>query len=136
MTQDGHDGYYGFARGSGSLHLPRKDDMEEPTEKLIYQEMSQEESSLDWQITTAVMSDKILMKTLEESQSLGEKHAVIARVENGVMRETYVSPESAVKRSFPFNAVQQAFEYYDARDGVCLVIVRDHKVAISVNGLR
>lgn len=120
----------------GPLRRPRKDDMEEPTEKLIYQEMSQEESSLDWHVTTTVMSDKVLMKTLEESQSLGEKHAVIARVENGVMRETYISPESAVKRHFPFNAVQQAFEYYDARDGVCLVIVRDHKVAISVNGLR
>ena len=116
--------------------LARKDDMEEPTGKLIYQEMSQEESALDWHVTTTVMSDKILMKTLEESQSLGEKHAVIARVENGVVRETSISPESAVKRNFPFNAVQQAFDYYDARDGVCLVIVRDHKVAISVNGLR
>jgi len=114
----------------------RKDDMEEPTEKLIYQEMSQEESILDWRVTTTVMSDKTLMKTLEESQSLGEKHAVIARVVNGEIRETYISPESAVKRAFPFNAVQQAFEYYDARDGVCLVIVRDQKVAISVNGLR
>jgi hypothetical protein len=120
----------------GPLHRLRNHDMEEPTEKLIYEEMSQEESSLDWHVTTTVMSDKILMKTLEESQSFGEKHAVIARVENGVMRETYVSPESAVKRNFPFNAVRQAFEYYDARDGVCLVIVRDHKVAISVNGLR
>src|SRR5208283_1692167 len=116
--------------------LARKDDMEEPTEKLIYQEMSQEESTLDWHVTTTVMADRTLMKTLEESQSQGEKHAVIARVENGVMREAYVSPESAVKRNFPFNAVEQAFHYYDARDGVCLVIVRDHKVAISVNGLR
>jgi hypothetical protein len=112
------------------------DDMEEPIEKLIYQEMSQEESTLDWKVTTTVMSDKILMKTLEESQSQGEKHAVIARVENGEMREAYISPESAVKRSFPFNAVEEAFQYYDAKDGVCLVIVRDHKVAISVNGLR
>ena len=127
MTRDTPRAYYGSAR---------MDDREEPTEKLTYQEMSEEESSLDWHVTTAVMSDKVLMKTLEESQSLGEKHAVIARVENGVMREAYVSPESAVKRNFPFNAVQQAFEYYDARDGVCLVIVRDHKVAISVNGLR
>ena len=104
--------------------------MEGPTEKLIYQEMSQEESTLDWRVTTAVMSDKTLMKTL------GEKHAVIARVEDGVLREASISPESAVKRAFPFNAVEQAFQYYDARDGVCLVIVRDHKVAISVNGLR
>ena len=116
--------------------LARKDDMEEPTEKLIYQEMSQEESTLDWHVTTTVMSDRTLMKTLEESQSLGEKHAVIARVENGVMKEASISPESAVKRNFPFNAVEQAFQYYDARDGVCLVIVRDHKVAVSVNGLR
>ena len=127
MTQGTHREYYGPAR---------MDDKEELKEKLIYQEMSQEESSLDWHVTTTVMSDKVLMKTLEESQSLGEKHAVIARVEDGVMREAYISPESAVKRNFPFNAVQQAFEYYDARDGVCLVIVRDHKVAISVNGLR
>jgi hypothetical protein len=122
-----HRAYYGVAR---------EDDMEEPTEKLIYQEMSQEESTLDWHVTTTVMSDRTLMKTLEESQSQGEKHAVIARVENGVMTETYISPESAVKRNFPFNAVEQAFQYYDARDGVCLVIVRNHRVAISVNGLR
>ena len=113
-----------------------KRDMEKPTETLIYQEMSQEESSLDWHVTTTVMSDKVLMKTLEESQALGEKHAVIVRVENGMVQETYISPEAAVKRNFPFNAVQQAFEYYDARDGVCLVIVRERKVAISVNGLR
>ena len=113
-----------------------KMDMEQPTETLIYQEMSQEESSLDWHVTTTVMSDKVLMKTLEESQALGEKHAVIVRVENGMVQETYISPEAAVKRNFPFNAVRQAFEYYDARDGVCLVIVRDRKVAISVNGLR
>jgi hypothetical protein len=113
-----------------------KMDMEKPTETLIYQEMSQEESSLDWHVTTTVMSDKVLMKTLEESQALGEKHAVIVRVENGMVQEMYISPEAAVKRNFPFNAVQQAFEYYDARDGVCLVIVRDRKVAISVNGLR
>ena len=49
----------------------REEDMEEPTEKLIYQEMSQEESTLDWQVTTTVMADTTLMKTLEESQSLG-----------------------------------------------------------------
>jgi len=110
--------------------------MQEPTEKLIYQEMSQEESALDWHVTTTVMADKTLMKTLEESQSQGEKHAVIVRVENGVMTEASISPESAVKKSFPFDAVEQAFQYYNARDGVCLVIVRDHKVAISVNGLR
>jgi hypothetical protein len=110
--------------------------MEQPMEDLSYEEMSQEESNLDWRVTTSVMSDKVLMKTLEESQALGEKHAVIALVEDGELKETYISPESAVKRQFSFNAVQQAFDVYDARNGVCLVIVRDRKVAISINSLR
>jgi hypothetical protein len=102
---------------------------------LIYQEMSKEESSLDWRITASVMSDKVLMKTLEESQSAGEKHAVIARVENGVLKEAWVSPEGAVKKSFPFDPVRQAFEAYTADKGVCLVIVRDNKAVISINSV-
>jgi hypothetical protein len=86
-------------------------------------------------ITARVMSDKVLMKTLEESQSSGEKHAVIARVENGELKETWVSPEAAVKKSFPFDPVRQAFEAYTADRGVCLVIVRDNKAVISINGV-
>ena len=102
---------------------------------LIYQEMSREESSLDWRITAGVMSDKVLMKTLEESQSSGEKHAVIARVENGELKEAYVSPEAAVKKSFPFDPVLQAFEAYETAKGICLLIVRDNKAVISINGV-
>ena len=105
-------------------------------EDLVYQEMSSEENALDWQVTRKVMSDRVLMKTLEESQAHGEKHAVIARVEEGVLKETYVSPETAVRKQFPFEPVEQAFAYYDVRDGVCLVIVRDGKVVIAINGLR
>jgi hypothetical protein len=105
-------------------------------EDLVYQEMSLEENALDWRITRKVMADRVLMKTLEESQASGEKHAVIARVEDGALKETYVSPETAVRKQFPFSPVEQAFSYYDSRDGVCLVIVRDGKVAISINGVR
>ncbi len=103
---------------------------------VTYQEMSPEESALDWNVTTRVMSDRVLMKTLGDSQSQGEKHAVIALVEKGELKETYVSPEAAVKKSFPFNAVEQAFDAYDIGDGVCLLIVRDNKAVISINGLR
>jgi hypothetical protein len=105
-------------------------------EDLVYQEMSEEENALDWLVTRAVMSDPVLMKTLEESQASGEKHAVVARVQEGTLRETYISPEAAVRRLFPFGPVELAFEYYDPRDGVCLVIVRDGKVVVSINGLR
>ncbi len=105
-------------------------------EDLVYQEMSEEENALDWQITRKVMSDRVLMKTLEESQASGEKHAVVARVQEGTLREAYVSPEAAVKKLFPFDPVEQAFGYYDPRDGVCLVIVRDGKVVVSINGVR
>ncbi len=104
--------------------------------ELVYQEMSAEESALDWRVTREVMSNRVLMKTLEESQESGEKHAVVARVEQGTLTEAYVSPEAAVKKLFPFDPVAQAFAYYDPRDGVCLVIVRDGKVVISINGVR
>ena len=65
-------------------------------EDLVYREMTAEESALDWRITTRVMSDAVLMKTLQESQSTGEKHAVVAIVEAGVLTEAYVSPAEAV----------------------------------------
>jgi hypothetical protein len=110
--------------------------MGEAMEDLVYQEMSEEENALDWQVTRKVMADSVLMKTLEESQASGEKHAVVARVEEGTLTEAYVSPETAVRKLFPFGPVEQAFEYYDPRDGVCLVIVRDGKVVISINGVR
>jgi hypothetical protein len=105
-------------------------------ENVVFQEMSPQERMLDWRITRQVMSDAVLMETLQASQSLGEKHAVIAMVENGKLKEAYVSPETAVKKSFPFDPVMQAFNYYEVNDGVCLVIVRDGKAAISVNGIR
>jgi hypothetical protein len=105
-------------------------------EGVTYEDMGPEESALDWSVTKRVMADRVLMATLEASQSGGEKHAVIALVEKGVLQETYVSPETAVKRSYPFNAVQQAFEAYDIGDGVCLLIVRDRKAVISINGMR
>jgi hypothetical protein len=105
-------------------------------ETVVYQEMSPEESGLDWSVTSRVLSDSVLMSTLQASQSGGEKHAVIARVEHGELRETYVSPETAVRKNFPFNAVRQAFDAYDIADGVCLLIIRDNKAVISLNGLR
>ena len=101
-----------------------------------YQEMGPEEESLDWSVTRRVMGDAQLMKTLEASQNSGEKHAVIALVEAGELKETYVSPEAAVRKNFPFNAVEQAFDAYTAGRGVCLLIVRDNKVVISINALR
>ncbi len=105
-------------------------------EGVVYEEMAPEESGLDWSVTSRVLSDRVLMRTLEESQSGGEKHAVIALVEHGELRESYVSPESSVTRNFPFNAVRQAFDAYDIADGVCLLIVRDGKAVISLNALR
>ncbi len=102
---------------------------------LVYQEMGPDEQDLDWRVTRSVMADATLMGTLQDAQSSGEKHAVIALVEESQLKEAYVSPESAVKSAYPFNAVQQAFDFYDPSNGVCLVIVRDGKVVISINGL-
>ena len=102
---------------------------------LLYQEMGPEEQDLDWRVTRSVMADATLMGTLQNAQSAGEKHAVIALVEKGQLKEAYVSPEGAVKSTYPFNAVQQAFDFYDPSNGVCLVIVRDGRVVISINGL-
>ena len=101
-----------------------------------YQDMEPSERALDWRVTRLVMSDPVLMKTLQESQSGGEKHAVVAIVRGGELAETYVSPESAVKKNFPFNAVGQAFAAYEAGRGVCLLLVRDNKAVISINGVR
>lgn len=102
---------------------------------LVYQEIGPEEQEMDWRITRGVMADPTLMGTLENAQSNGQKHAVIALVEGGELKEAYISPEDAVKTAYPFNAVTQAFEFYDPSNGVCLVIVRDGKVVISINGL-
>jgi hypothetical protein len=102
---------------------------------VVYQDMSAEENALDWRITTRVMSDAVLMKTLQESQSTGEKHAVVAIVEGGALTEAYVSPAEAVKKNYPFAPVSQAFEAYTIDRGVCLLIVRDGRAVISINGI-
>ncbi|MGO9409539.1 MAG: hypothetical protein ACLQCB_02165 [Spirochaetia bacterium] len=102
---------------------------------LAYREMGPDEQDLDWRVTKSVLSDATLMGTLQNAQSTGQKHAVVALVEGGQLKEAYVSPEAAVKTAYPFNAVDQAFELYDPSNGVCLVIVRDGKVVISINGL-
>lgn len=101
----------------------------------VFREMGPDEQALDWRVTRAVMSDAVLMKTLQDSQSGGEKHAVIAVVESGELKEAYVSPEKAVLEKFPFDPVRQAFSVYTIDGGVCLLIVRDGKVAVSLNGL-
>ena len=104
-------------------------------EQLIYQEMTEEEEkSLDWFITTTVLSDTPLLKSLEERQSGGEKHAIIAVVENGALKDAYVSPESAVVKNFPFDQVRHGLDYYEIGDEICLVIVRGNKVVISIRG--
>jgi hypothetical protein len=105
-------------------------------ETLVYGEMAEDERDLDWQVTRRVMADRVLMRTLQDSQSAGEKHAVIALVRDGMLQEAYVSPRAAVEKQFPFDPIREAFEYYDLRIGVCLVIVRAGKVAVSVNGIR
>ena len=102
---------------------------------LVYREMGPEEQELDWRVTKSVLADATLMKTLQNAQSTGQKHAIVALVEQGELKEAYVSTETAVKASYPFNPVQQAFDFYDPLNGVCLVIVRDGKVVISINGL-
>ena len=104
-------------------------------EELVYKDMTPEENALDGSVTRAVMADRVLMKTLEESQSGGEKHAVVAIVEKGELTESYVSPASAVTKQFPFPPVEQAFAAYEIDRGVCLLIVRDRKAVISINGI-
>ncbi len=101
-----------------------------------YQDIGPDERAMDWRITARILSDRVLMKTLEDSQAAGEKHAVVARVEHGELKEAYVSPEAAVKKSFPFNAVEYAFSAYQVGRGVCLVLVRDNKAVISINGIQ
>jgi hypothetical protein len=105
-------------------------------EGVTYREMGPGEQELDWSVTRRVLSDPVLMRTLQACESGGEKHAVVAIVENGELRETYVSPASAVKTGFPFNAVEQAFDAYTIGRGVCLLIVRDNKAVISINAVR
>jgi hypothetical protein len=97
--------------------------------------MAPDEHVLDWRVTRAVMADGVLMETLQAAQSGGEKHAVVALVEGGQLKETYVSPEAAVKKGFPFAPVMEAFDFYEINKGVCLLIVRDGKAVISVNGI-
>lgn len=104
--------------------------------EIRYQDIEPAERAMDWRITARILSDRILMKTLEDSQAGGEKHAVVARVEQGELREAYVSPEAAVKKGFPFPAVEQAFDVYKVGRGVCLLLVRDRKAVISINGIR
>jgi IS4 transposase len=106
------------------------------SDEVRYVDIGPEERALDWRITTRILSDKVLMKTLEESQSGGEKHAVVAVVQGGELQEAYVSPEAAVKKAYPFNAVDQAFAAYKVGRGVCLLLVRDRKAVISINGVR
>jgi hypothetical protein len=106
------------------------------SDEIRYADIGPDERAMDWRITTHILSDKVLMKTLEESQSGGEKHAVVALVQGGELQEAYVSPEGAVKKSFPFNAVDQAFAAYKVGRGVCILLVRDHKAVISINGVR
>ncbi len=106
------------------------------SDEVVYRDIEPEERALDWRITTRIMADKTLMKTLQDSQSGGTKHAVIARVENGQLVEAYVSPEGSVKEKFPFAPVSQAFDAYQAGRGVCLLIVRDNKAVISINSVR
>ena len=106
------------------------------TGNVVYREMSPDERMLDWRITRQVMSDAVLMNTLHASQAQGEKHAVIAIVENGELKEAYVSPEPSVRKNFPFDPVKQAFDFSETRGGVCLLIVRDGKAVISVNSVR
>jgi hypothetical protein len=105
-------------------------------EPLVYREISEDERELDWQITRRIMADRVLMQTLQASQSAGEKHAIIALLEGGMLQEAYVSPRTAVEKQFPFDPIREAFEYYNVQDGICLVIVRDGKVAVSINGIR
>jgi len=45
--------------------------------------MEPEAKDLGWSVTTRVMKDPVLTKTLRESQSSGEKHAVISL--NGIV---------------------------------------------------
>jgi hypothetical protein len=104
--------------------------------EISYHDIEPGERAMDWRVTARIMSDRVLMKTLEDCQSAGEKHAVVARVQDGKIVEAYVSPESAVKKSFPFTPVEQAFEAYQAGRGVCLLLVRDNKAVISINGVR
>ncbi len=104
--------------------------------EVTYEDMGPHERAMDWRITTRIMSDKVLMKTLEDSQSGGTKHAVVALVQRGELLDAYVSPEEAVKKSYPFRPVEQAFEAYEAGRGVCLLIVRDGKAVISINSVR
>jgi len=104
--------------------------------EVTYQEMGPQENALDWRITTRVMSDRVLMKTLEDSQSGGTKHAVVALVRDGELLEAYVSPEDSVRKAYPFAPVEQAFDAYRAGRGVCLLIVRDGKAVISINSVR
>jgi hypothetical protein len=103
---------------------------------IVYEEMSPEESDLDWSVTRRVLSDAVLMSTLEAAQAGGDKHAVVALVTSGEVTEIYVSPESAVRKTYAFDAVRQAFEVYERDGGVCLLIVRDGKAVISINGMR
>jgi DNA-directed RNA polymerase subunit H (RpoH/RPB5) len=104
--------------------------------EVVYADIGPEERALDWRVTTRIMSDGTLMKTLQDSQSGGVKHAVIARVEKGQLLEAYVSPEESVKKNFPFDPVARAFEAYHAGRGVCILIVRDNKAVISINSVR
>ncbi len=87
-------------------------------------------------MTSRVLADAVLMRTLEDSQSGGEKHAVIALVEHGVVRETYVSPESSREKELPLQRGAAGLRRLRISDGVCLLIVRDGKAVISINGLR
>ena len=101
----------------------------------VYEEMRPDEEDLDWSVTRQVMKDQQLLSTLLDAEQGGEKHAIVALVSQGEVKETYVSPESAVKERFAFHALEDAFEFYVPGHSVCLVIVRDNRVVVSVNGL-
>jgi hypothetical protein len=103
---------------------------------LKYKELSPSEKLLREDILDWVLDDDEIMSAVGGFHGKGKRCAVVVWVEDGDIDDGYISDDVAVNDQFDFEPVREAVESYDPDHDVCVVLVRDDKVAVLIGELR
>jgi hypothetical protein len=99
--------------------------------RLRFRPLQPHEQELGMALTQFALGDEDVVRDVSARHEAGERCAVVCLADEA---DGFVADQAEIQKRFPFPAVIESLSSYDPIDSVCLIIVREGLVSVSIIG--
>ena len=102
---------------------------------LKYKNLAMTEVGIGQEVLGWLLDDDEIMSVVMDFHERGKRCAVVVWLAEDEINDAYISDDTALKDEIELKKVRDTVDSYDPQKNVCVVIVRDEKVAVLLGDL-